>query len=122
MTPARTLPRLFEDSVDRFPDNVLMWEKRGDAYEPLTYAAMRPLVHRFAAGLLGLGLGPRRGGKHHYETGGDSRQTHRGRKRRIRGEKRAGLPGRSIRKRRGLGVLSIRRQAIFRGPHYIKRF
>ena len=52
----RTLPRLFEDSVARFPDNVLMWEKRGDAYEPLTYAEMRKLVHRFAAGLIALGL------------------------------------------------------------------
>jgi len=56
MTPARTLPRLFETSVERFADNVLMWEKRTDKSEGTPYAQMRPLVHGFAAGLLSLGL------------------------------------------------------------------
>ena len=52
----RTLPRLFEDSVNAYPGNVLLWEKRGGRYEPTTYAEMRALVHKFAAGLMGLGL------------------------------------------------------------------
>jgi long-chain acyl-CoA synthetase len=52
----RTLPELFETSVQAFPGNVLIWEKTGPRYEPTTYAAMRPLVRRFAAGLLSLGL------------------------------------------------------------------
>ena len=53
----RTLPRLFEDSVKAYPGNVLIWEKNGERYEPTTYAEMRVFVHRFAAGLMSLGLG-----------------------------------------------------------------
>jgi len=53
----RTLPQLFEDSVRAFPDNIYMWEKRGEKYEGTTYAEMRTLVYAFAAGLIGLGLG-----------------------------------------------------------------
>ena len=53
----RTLPRLFEDSVKAYPGNVLIWEKRGGRYEPTTYDEMRALVHKFAAGLMSLGLG-----------------------------------------------------------------
>ena len=56
MTHARTLPRLFETSAGRFAGAVMMLEKRGDRYEATTYAAMRVLVHRFAAGLMSLGL------------------------------------------------------------------
>ncbi|MGB8957721.1 MAG: AMP-binding protein [Candidatus Aminicenantales bacterium] len=55
--PERTLPGLFEESVKAYPENVLIWEKTGSRYEPTTYAAMRPLVHDFAAGLTALGLG-----------------------------------------------------------------
>jgi long-chain acyl-CoA synthetase len=55
--PERTLPRLFEDSVDKFGPNIYLWEKRGDKYEGTTYAGFRPQVHAFAAGLLSLGLG-----------------------------------------------------------------
>ena len=54
--PERTLPALFEDSVKAHPDNVLIWEKEGPRYEPTTYSGMRPLVHRFAAGLMDMGL------------------------------------------------------------------
>ncbi|MDD8024908.1 MAG: AMP-binding protein [Acidobacteriota bacterium] len=56
MNAPRTLPRLFETSVERYPDNVLMWEKKADKYEGTTFAQMKPLVHRFAAGLMSLGL------------------------------------------------------------------
>ena len=56
MTQARTLPRLFETSADRFAGCVMMLEKRDGRYEGTTYAEMRVRVHRFAAGLLGLGL------------------------------------------------------------------
>lgn len=52
----RTLPRLFETSVDRFAGVAMMLEKRNDRYETTTYAGMRTVVHRFAAGLLSLGL------------------------------------------------------------------
>jgi len=53
----RTLPRLFEESVAAYPENVLIWEKRGSRYEPTSFAEMRGLVRRFAAGLMSLGLG-----------------------------------------------------------------
>ena len=53
---ARTLPRLFETSVERHANRVFLLEKRGGRYEGTTYAAMRAIVHRFAAGLLSLGL------------------------------------------------------------------
>ena len=56
MNPQRTLPQLFEDSVARFADQVLMLEKKTDKYEGTTYTQMRGLVHQFAAGLLSLGI------------------------------------------------------------------
>jgi len=52
----RTLPQLFEDSVKKFGNNILIWEKRGDKYEGTTYSAMQELVHKFSAGLISLGL------------------------------------------------------------------
>ena len=56
MSTPRTLPRLLETSADRFPGNVLLLEKRTDRYEGTTYRDVRLLVHRFGAGLMGLGL------------------------------------------------------------------
>ena len=56
MTSPRTLPWLFETSVERYAGTVMLLEKRGDRYEATTYAEMRERVHRFAAGLLSLGL------------------------------------------------------------------
>jgi long-chain acyl-CoA synthetase len=58
MSPQRTLPQLFEDSVARFSDKVMMLEKKTDAYEGTTYAQMRERVHLFAAGLVSLGIRP----------------------------------------------------------------
>ncbi len=52
----RTLPNLFEESVKKYSSNPLMWEKKIDNYEALSYAEMKPLVYKFAAGLLKLGL------------------------------------------------------------------
>ena len=51
-----TLPMLFENSVKKYPNNVLMKEKRNGKYVNTTYKEMQPLVHNFAAGLLKLGL------------------------------------------------------------------
>ncbi len=57
MSAPRTLPRLFETSVERFPDNVLMLGEEG---RQVRGHDLRPrcgaLVHRFAAGLMSLGL------------------------------------------------------------------
>ena len=52
----RTLVQLLEDSTKKFGDNILMWEKKGDAYEGTTYKEIRESVHKFAAGLMALGI------------------------------------------------------------------
>jgi len=52
----RTIPQLFETSVEKFPQNILMWEKRRDRFEGSTYRAIRDAVYRFAAGLMSAGI------------------------------------------------------------------
>lgn len=52
----KTIPSFFEAYAERYKDNVLMWEKKDGPYQGLSYQEMRKLVHRFAGGLLSLGL------------------------------------------------------------------
>ncbi|MCK5462470.1 MAG: AMP-binding protein, partial [Bacteroidales bacterium] len=52
----RTLNSLFNDSVEKYKDNVCLLENQGKRYEPATYQEARNEVHRFAAGLLSLGI------------------------------------------------------------------
>lgn len=52
----KTINHFFEENVNRFPDNIYMWEKKGDKYEGSTYAEIRQLVYQFAAGLISLGI------------------------------------------------------------------
>ena len=52
----RTLNSLFNDSVEKYKDNVCLLENQGKGYEPTTYQETRNEVHRFAAGLLSLGI------------------------------------------------------------------
>jgi long-chain acyl-CoA synthetase len=52
----RTIPKLFEDSVSKFAENSMVWEKTNGIYEKTTYREMRRLVQNFAGGLLSLGL------------------------------------------------------------------
>jgi len=52
----RTLNTLFDDAVEKYKDNVCMLENQGQGYEPTTYQEARNEVHRFAAGLLSLGV------------------------------------------------------------------
>ncbi|MDP3148641.1 MAG: AMP-binding protein [Ignavibacteria bacterium] len=54
--PAQTLPMLFEESVKKYSNNVLMWENTSDKYDGTTYGQMQNLVHNFAAGLQAIGL------------------------------------------------------------------
>lgn len=51
-----TLPELFMSSVQKFPDNPLIWEKSGNSYQACSYREMSTLVNRFAAGLISCGL------------------------------------------------------------------
>jgi long-chain acyl-CoA synthetase len=52
----QTLPHFFEQSVERFSGNIYLWENTGEQYTGTTYQETRELVHRFAAGLLSLGI------------------------------------------------------------------
>jgi long-chain acyl-CoA synthetase len=53
-----TIPQLFEQSVNHFPENPLIWEKKDEqqGYTSMTYRQMKELVEKFAAGLLSWGL------------------------------------------------------------------
>lgn len=52
----KTIPRMFEDSVKKFPDNPLLWEHNGERFIPSTYKEVHSDVLNFAAGLFMLGL------------------------------------------------------------------
>jgi long-chain acyl-CoA synthetase len=52
----RTIPQLFEESVTRFPENIMMWEKREGSYKGSMYREMRQRVYEGAAGLMDLGI------------------------------------------------------------------
>ncbi|MCX6121281.1 MAG: AMP-binding protein [Ignavibacteriales bacterium] len=56
MTKQRTLPQMFEDSVVKYPNNILLWEKKGDVYKGTTYREIQTLVYQCAAGLIHLGI------------------------------------------------------------------
>ncbi len=52
----KTIPQLFESSVQKYPGNILLKEKKQGAYQGLTYADAYEQVRRTARGLLHLGL------------------------------------------------------------------
>ena len=52
----KSIIQFFEESVEKFSNNIYLWEKPGDKYEGTTYGETRKQVYEFAAGLLCLGL------------------------------------------------------------------
>jgi long-chain acyl-CoA synthetase len=52
----RTLIQLFRDSVQKYPDNTMIWEKRDGEYQPTTYRSGFEQTSEIAAGLMDLGL------------------------------------------------------------------
>jgi long-chain acyl-CoA synthetase len=52
----KTIIKLFEVSVAKFPNNIYLWEKQNGKYEGTTYKQTHNLVYRFGAGLMALGL------------------------------------------------------------------
>jgi len=52
----QTIPDFFEESADKYADNVYLLEKNGSAFQGTTYKQVKELVHQFAAGLLSLGI------------------------------------------------------------------
>src|SRR5664280_598984 len=52
----KTLIELFEKSVEKYPDNPLLWEKIKDKYIPASYREVHRQVKLAGAGLLAAGL------------------------------------------------------------------
>ena len=52
----KTLIELFEDSVEKYSDNILLWEKKEDKYEGTTYAQVKDSAKQLSAGLIEIGL------------------------------------------------------------------
>ena len=52
----KAITDLFEECTNKYCNNVCMWEKKGDNYEPSTYQKIKEQVYRFAAGLMSLGI------------------------------------------------------------------
>ncbi len=52
----KTLVQFFEESVEKFSNNVYLWEKPGDKYEGTTYGETRHQVYEFATGLINMGI------------------------------------------------------------------
>lgn len=50
------ITHLFEESVNQFSENVFLWEKKKDIFQPLTYGETKELVYKFSAGLISLGI------------------------------------------------------------------
>jgi len=53
---ARSLPELFEISLKRNGERVLLWEKKTDRYQGTTYAEAADRIAKYAAGLISIGL------------------------------------------------------------------
>ncbi|MBK7710450.1 MAG: AMP-binding protein [Bacteroidales bacterium] len=52
----KSLIQFFEESVEKYSNNVYLWEKPADKYEGTTYGETKKQVYEFAAGLLNLGI------------------------------------------------------------------
>jgi long-chain acyl-CoA synthetase len=53
----QTLPQFFQENVQKFPENIYLWEKTGSRWQGTTYRQVQEQVELFAAGLLSLGAG-----------------------------------------------------------------
>lgn len=52
----KTIIELFETAVQKYPDNIYLWEKKQEKYEGTTYSKTREQVLKLAAGLVDLGF------------------------------------------------------------------
>ena len=52
----KSLVKFFEENVEKHGSNPYMWEKRDGSYQSTSFSELRVLVHRFAAGLITLGV------------------------------------------------------------------
>lgn len=52
----KSLIQFFEESVEKYGNNVFLWEKPNDKYEGTTYGEAKKQIYEFAAGLIKLGI------------------------------------------------------------------
>ncbi len=52
----KSLIQFFEENVEKYTNNIYLWEKPQEKYEGTTYQEVRRQVHEFAAGLMQLGI------------------------------------------------------------------
>lgn len=52
----KTIPKLFEGSVAKFPDNALVWEKQQGKYQKITFSEIKTRVYSLASALLKMGV------------------------------------------------------------------
>jgi len=52
----KTVIELFETSVEKYPDNIYLWEKSDGAFKGTTYRQACDEVYKFAAGLISTGI------------------------------------------------------------------
>ena len=52
----KSLIQFFEESVEKYSNNVYLWEKPAEKYEGTTYGETRKQIYEFAAGLVKLGI------------------------------------------------------------------
>ena len=52
----KTIIQLFEENVEKYPNNPLLLEKKTDKYESTSYKEAKAKIENFAAGLLSLGI------------------------------------------------------------------
>ncbi|MFC2086523.1 AMP-dependent synthetase/ligase [Bacteroidota bacterium] len=52
----KTIIHFFEESVEKYSDNVFLWENKAGKYTGTTYKEIHDLVYKFGAGLMALGL------------------------------------------------------------------
>jgi long-chain acyl-CoA synthetase len=52
----KSIIQFFEESVEKYSNNVYLWEKPVDKYEGTTYGEAKKQVYEFAAGLISMGI------------------------------------------------------------------
>lgn len=51
-----TIPGFFNTSVEKYHQNVYLWENTGGGYQGITYVEVQTSVYQLAAGMIGLGI------------------------------------------------------------------
>ncbi len=52
----KTIIELFEENIQKYPNNPMLWEKKTDKYESTSYTEAHNIIRTYAGGLLSVGL------------------------------------------------------------------